>query len=149
MSKSYVSNYVHFTWSTKHRERILTFDIINEMREELFRIAAEKSFWIDIFNGVPDHVHALVALKATQSIAWAAQQMKGITSYWINTQNQISGDFRWQNGYGGFSVSRWDVEMVREYIRRQPEHHSVMNYEQELDVLMGCDKTLLKRNVNP
>lgn len=73
--------------------------------------------------------------------------MKGITSRIMNTQNQLPGGFRWQNGYGGFSVSRWDVEMIREYIRRQPEHHKFMAYEEELEALMGCDKAFLKRNV--
>ena len=39
--------------------------------------------------------------------------------------------FRWQTGYAAFSVSKSNVESVREYIARQEEHHKRKTFEEE------------------
>jgi putative transposase len=39
--------------------------------------------------------------------------------------------FTWQEGYGAFTVSRSNVDAVREYIRDQPEHHRNRTFEEE------------------
>jgi putative transposase len=40
-------------------------------------------------------------------------------------------NFHWQNGYGAFSVSQSGIEDVRDYIRRQREHHRVLTFQDE------------------
>jgi REP element-mobilizing transposase RayT len=105
------------------------------MRQELFRVAGEKGFWIKAFNGVEDHVHALVSLKSTQTIAWVAQQLKGISSHWCNEAEHIPGGLDWQDGYGAYSVSRWDVPQIEAYIRNQPEHHQRLSLAEEWKLL--------------
>jgi REP element-mobilizing transposase RayT len=135
MPRSRVELYVHYIWSTKRREPLLRPGTIHAMRQELFRVAEEKGFWIRAFNGVSDHVHALVSLKSTHTVAWAAQQLKGISSRWCNEQGLIPGGLDWQDGYGAFSVSRWDLPHIEAYIRRQPEHHQDTNFETEWKLL--------------
>ena len=39
--------------------------------------------------------------------------------------------FAWQEGYGGFTVSRSAVPDVEAYIRRQKEHHKRQDYRTE------------------
>ena len=135
MPRSRVELYVHYVWSTKRREALLQPATIHDMRRELFRVAAEKGFWIRSFNGVSDHVHALVSLKSTQTVAWVAQQLKGISSHWCNEAGHIPGGLDWQDGYGGYSVSRWDLPRIEAYIQRQPEHHQEMTFEAEWKLL--------------
>jgi hypothetical protein len=40
-------------------------------------------------------------------------------------------DFRWQDGYGFFSVSPSHFESVREYILSQEEHHKKETFHEE------------------
>jgi len=50
--------------------------------------------------------------------------------------------FRWQNGYGAFSVSPSNVEDVRQYIRSQKSHHQNITFEEEYEEIIkkhGCE----------
>ncbi len=45
-------------------------------------------------------------------------------------------DFKWQEGYGAFSVSPSQVEVVEKYIRHQAEHHKKRSFEEEFVFLL-------------
>jgi|SRR6185503_4948373 len=49
------------------------------------------------------------------------EQVKSSSSGWIKTLDPWY--FAWQTGYGEFSVSPTQAEVVRKYIQDQPEHH--------------------------
>jgi hypothetical protein len=44
--------------------------------------------------------------------------------------------FSWQEGYGAFSVSPSQIEVVKEYIQNQEEHHRKRDFEQEFVALL-------------
>ena len=93
--------------------------------------AEKKSIHLDSINGVADHVHTLVALKADQSIAKVAQLLKGESSHWVNDQKLTPYKFEWQDEYIAVSVSDSAVEAVRQYIRNQEEHHRKKAFAEE------------------
>lgn len=39
--------------------------------------------------------------------------------------------FRWQDGYGAFTVSYSNIEQVRRYITNQEQHHRRMTFQEE------------------
>jgi len=45
-------------------------------------------------------------------------------------------DFSWQNGYGGFTVSQSQIDMVAKYIARQKEHHDRESFEDEFVAML-------------
>jgi len=49
----------------------------------------------------------------------------------INQQNWFRGKFHWQDGYGGFSYSRSQLENVYRYIENQETHHKKQSFRQE------------------
>ena len=56
--------------------------------------------------------------------------------------------FCWQEGYGTFSVSPSQVEVVERYIRSQAEHHRKRSFEQEfVTLLRGCGVAFEERYV--
>jgi len=55
-------------------------------------------------GGAADHVHILLSLPATLSIAKATQLLKGNSSKWIRETFPQMRSFAWQEGYGAFSV---------------------------------------------
>ena len=59
------------------------------------------------------------------------EQLKSNSSKWIKTKGEQYRNFYWQDGYGAFSVSPWQVEVVRNYIANQKEHHNKKTFKQE------------------
>jgi REP element-mobilizing transposase RayT len=83
-------------------------------------------------GGVADHVHVLFQLARTISVADAIGKIKSTSSLWVNQTRGLAESFNWQAGYAAFSVSQSNVEAVRDYIRRQPEHHARHVFQDEL-----------------
>jgi REP element-mobilizing transposase RayT len=81
-------------------------------------------------GGMPDHVHLLVSLGRTLSIADLIRIVKSNSSGWIHDELQIR-DFAWQVGYGAFAVSFSNLEQVKTYIANQEEHHRRMSFQDE------------------
>src|SRR5438034_335825 len=94
-------------------------------------IARENGMRALTIGGTTDHVHALVSLPATISMAKAIQLIKGGSSKWIHDQIPRHRKFAWQDGYGAFSVSASQMDTVVRYISHQKEHHRKRTFEEE------------------
>lgn len=82
-------------------------------------------------NGMPDHVHMVLRYPSHLSHADMMMHLKGRSSRWIHEEFPALADFAWQEGYGGFTVSRSSLDAASEYVRRQKEHHARMSFEDE------------------
>lgn len=94
--------------------------------------ARDNDITLDIINGVEDHVHCLIRLKTTQSVANVVGLLKGESSFWINRNVILDEQFEWQNGYGVISVSPYLVDGIRKYIYDQEAHHKEKSLKREL-----------------
>ena len=81
-------------------------------------------------GGVADHVHLLVRLGKSVDVSKLVREIKRESSKWVKTGLNIP-DFRWQNGYGAFSVSSSHLDAVIKYIRNQEEHHRKESFQDE------------------
>jgi hypothetical protein len=59
------------------------------------------------------------------------QQIKARSSKWIHETFPQLADFAWQEGYGGFTVSKSAAPSVEAYIARQKEHHQRQDFQSE------------------
>ena len=75
-----------------------------------------------VIGGAADHVHILLSLPATLSVAKAMQLLKGNSSKWIRETFPKMRCFAWQEGYGTFSVGISSVDATVIYINNQTEH---------------------------
>ncbi len=132
MPQSLARVYLHIVFSTKHREPVLA----DGWRPELFRVLGGAANNLGcqslIVGGVADHVHLLLQLGRTNTIADAVGKIKSTSSAWMNQTRRLEAPFHWQAGYAAFSVSQSNIEAVREYVRRQPEHHARQSFQDEL-----------------
>ncbi len=131
MPHSFTHILIHYIFSTKDRQPFLTDDIRPRIFDYMGGIARKNDIQPQIIGGVEDHVHMLVLLPKTLSIAKAIQLIKGGTSRWIHDQFPNLGHFAWQIGYGAFSVSLSNRENVMDYIKRQKEHHRKKTFKEE------------------
>lgn len=131
MPQSLAKVYLHAVFSTKNRALVLA----DEWRDELFHVlggATNNLGCQSLVVGVADHVHMLFQLGRTIAIADAIGKIKSSSSNWVNQTRGLSTEFHWQAGYAAFSVSQSNVDAVRQYIRRQPEHHARQSFQDEL-----------------
>jgi REP element-mobilizing transposase RayT len=83
-------------------------------------------------NGTADHLHQLVKLRPDKAVSDVLRDLKSNASGWMHEVFPSLKDFSWQRGYGAFTVSQSNVEDVRNYIRRQKEHHLKVSFRDEL-----------------
>ena len=131
---AYTELYVHLVWGTWDRLPLL----VPGLREQVYAcIAAEcRSCGADVLalGGVEDHVHLLVRLPTTISIADLVQCVKGASSHLSTHQLAPGSFFKWQGGYAAFTVSKSVVPRVRNYIAHQAEHHHTGSLHREAEL---------------
>lgn len=128
---SYIKVYVHYVWSTKNRFPFLNDSIRSQLFAHIRENAKTKNIYIDFINGYTDHVHVLVSLNDDLSIGRIAQLIKGESSHWINQLQLTTSKFEWQDEYLAIGVGDDKLNIVRNYIARQVEHHSKVTFEEE------------------
>ena len=129
---SFISSLHHCVFATKGREVLLTLDIRERLWSYLGGVARENGMKALAIGGVADHVHILLSVPATMSIAKAMQLLKGNSSKWIHETFPELRSFAWQGGYAAFSVGVSGIEETRAYIRNQEEHHRTRTYREEV-----------------
>jgi REP element-mobilizing transposase RayT len=80
---------------------------------------------------MPDHLHLFFGMRPSQSLSDLMRLVKGDSSEWINNQKLVNGKFRWQEGYGAFSYSKSQTDIVVKYILNQEEHHRRKTFLEE------------------
>lgn len=123
--------YIQLVFSPKHRDRLLLAQIrprIFEYFSGITTILGHKSI---IVNGVSDHVHLFLGLNPKITVSETVKELKRSSSIFINEQRFFPGKFEWQEGYGGFSYGRSQIESVYEYIRNQEKHHQKRTFREE------------------
>jgi REP element-mobilizing transposase RayT len=74
-------------------------------------------------GGVEDHVHVLVRFTPTVVIAKLVKDMKGSSSHLMTHELRAGVFFKWQGGYGAFTVQKSGVPRAVAYVEGQKEHH--------------------------
>src|SRR5580704_1356327 len=133
---SYVSSYHHCVFSTKERQHFITSALRQRLWPFLGGIARQNDMKAIEIGGVEDHVHILLSIPSTVSIAKAMQLIKGGSSKWIHETFPEHRLFRWQEKYGAFSVSASQLDKIIEYIRNQEQHHLKMTFQEEFLALL-------------
>ena len=132
MPQSLSRVYLHVIFSTKNREAYL---VDGDMRHSLYGYIAKILKPLDSqaveIGGVADHVHLLTLFPRTRAIAETVKEVKRVSTNWIQGQAEDLKAFRWQTGYGVFSVSPSSVDEVVGYIRNQEAHHRSVTFQEE------------------
>jgi putative transposase len=134
MPSSYVSNHVHIVFGTKERVRSISEALQPKLWAYMAGIATNHGMHTLAIGGIEDHIHALVALPATMSIAKGTQVLKANSSRWLNEGRRTR--FEWQEGYFACSVSRSQLSRVMKYITNQREHHKKRDFTAEMSWLL-------------
>ena len=130
MPATHLSLHYHVIFSTKDRHPIIVESWRLRLHEYLGGLIREADGIPEAIGGTDDHIHALVGLRSTHTLATFVQDIKQSSSRWIH-ETILVKNFAWQPGYGAFTVSVSNCPAVREYIARQVEHHQTKTFREE------------------
>lgn len=136
---SFVSCLMHCVFSTKDRKPHLSPEIRQDLQPYLGGICRNNKMKSPMIGGVEDHIHILLSLPSTMSIAKAVQLLKGNSSKWIHETFPSLKSFEWQEGYGAFSIGVSGIDATTKYIQDQANHHKRRSFKDEL-------RTILKKH---
>ena len=136
MGQSLVKNYVHIVFSTKHRETFIHPPYENELHSYLGGICKNHECHPIKIGGYTDHIHILCMLSKKIALMTLLEEVKSHSSKWMKTKDESLKNFYWQDGYGGFSVSNFHVDAIKNYISKQKEHHLKTSFIDEYKKLL-------------
>lgn len=131
----YNINY-HIIWGTKYRNKWMTVELEEEIKQILHDIALENGFTIEhIEIGIDDHIHLLVSAPPKLSVTVIVKCLKGTSSfrlfrlhpelkkfYWKKEDRHI-----WSPSYFVESIGTTNVGAVAKYIDdqrlKEQNHH--------------------------
>lgn len=116
-------------------------------------IIRNKKHKLIAINGTSNHIHILIGLNPAESLSNLIKEVKRCSTNFINEQKWIKYKFSWQEGYGGFSYSRSQLNNVIKYIENQENHHKIKTFRKEyIEMLekfdMKFDKKYIFENVD-
>lgn len=141
MPHTFANLLTHVIFSTKDRQPLLTTSLRPDLLAYMGGIVRNLGGKMIESSAPLDHVHCLLSLPTTVSMAEALRVVKTNSSLWVHeTRRQPA--FVWQTGYGAFSVSQSNLQSVLKYIRGQDQHHRKISFQEEFI-------SFLKRNGIP
>ena len=132
MLHSHIRIWIHLVWSTKKRKRyFVNNDIRKKLSEHIINKAKEEKIPFINLNIQPEHIHGLINLPSNICLATFMKILKGESSFWLNNDMFSETKFSWQRGYGAYSVSASQFNIVKNYIVNQDKHHKTKSFIKE------------------
>jgi len=94
----------------------------------------------------PEHVHFLISRSPEMSENEVVNLVANASEIFINKEKLVAGRFSWQNSCSAFSVSKWDIDKICNYILTQPEHHKKTTFAEEYDKMLKYYNQTLSKN---
>ncbi len=131
MHEPYTQLYAHLVWATWDRLPIIEPQWKTTIGSCIQAECTELKVVVIDQYAMPEHVHLLVRLPTTVTIAEVAKQVKGASSHLVTHRLAPGTWFKWQGAYGAFTISKADVPRIQHYIQCQEQHHRRQTFQQE------------------
>ena len=136
-----ITLFVHLVRSAWDRLPLLTEDVRRRVYHAVSAKCQELRAEVIAIGGVEDHVHLLVRLPATLSVADLMKHVKGTSSHLVTHEAAPGQFFKWQSAYGACTISPRHLTGVSNYIARQQEHHAAGSLLEPLEPATAPEPT--------
>lgn len=133
---SYRQILYHIVFRTKNGELVITPAHAKELYAYIWGIIKVKNSVLYQLNGMPDHIHILSDLHPSISLSDYIKDIKVASSIWMKKSGLFPYFTGWAEGYGAFTYSLRDKEMICNYIKKQQAHHATFSFRDELKNLL-------------
>ena len=115
---------VHLVFTTKYRRKVMTPEILDEMKTTL-KETAVKLGWTPLeINGEADHVHLLLRFPADSSVSSLVNSLKTVSSRMIrkNHPDILHGGrtgLFWSRSYFAATAGGVTLDVLKTYVEKQ------------------------------
>jgi len=131
MADTFLQMHVHLVFATKNRNAIIRKEWKDDLEKYITGIVQNQKHKMLAIKSVSDHIHIFIGYNVNQLIPELVEEIKTSSNKWIKENKLSPNKFEWQKGYGGFSHSHSQVEVVSNYIMNQEEHHRKKTFKEE------------------
>jgi REP element-mobilizing transposase RayT len=131
MANTFTQLHIHVVFAVKYRAAVISEIWEQRLHAYITGIVQKNGHKLLAINSVPDHMHVLIGLSPQQSISVMMRLIKGDSAEFINKNKLTKFSFRWQEGYGAFSISHNDIDRIVNYIHSQKTHHQKKSLSDE------------------
>lgn len=135
MNHSYVSSLYHVVFSTKARQKVLSREHRQALTTFFAGVAKNHHFQVLATGGAQDHLHLLLSLPDSMTLAHAVHLLKGESSKFLHEKWPLA-PIHWQDNYGAFSVGISNERNTQKYIRDQEVFHYRVSFEEEFKEML-------------
>jgi len=128
---TYTQLLYHIVFSTKNREKTLNKNNREEMFKYIWGTINNHNSHLYRINAESDHLHILTHIHPTISLSDFVKSIKVSSSKWIKEKGIFSIFNGWQDGYGAFTCSINEKDIIVKYIVNQEEHHKKESFQDE------------------
>ena len=133
---SYRQIYYQIVFGTKHRKPTIPDIHCTELYQYIHGIISNKNCKLYRINGVEDHLHIFSDLHPSVCLSDYVKDIKVASSVWMKANGNFPDFEGWQDGYGAFTYSEREKEMIINYIKKQKEHHQSETFYDEFKRLL-------------
>ena len=121
----------HIVYGTYKRQPTMVLENKRRLYFYMNVFLKNKNRHLYRINGMEDHLHILTHIHPTIALATLVKDIKLASIDFIKNEG-IFPDFEgWQDGYGAFTVSNRDKDLLINYIKNQDEHHKKESFLDE------------------
>jgi REP element-mobilizing transposase RayT len=136
MADTYSQIYIQIVFAVKGRMSLIHSSWENELYKYITGIIKNKGQILIAINGVPDHIHILIAMKPTCCLSDLVREIKKSSNEFIKENKYCKVKFGWQEGFGAFSYNQSQLDRIVNYINCQKQHHAKMSFKTEYITLL-------------
>ena len=133
---TYRQIFYQIIFSPKHRKPAISREHDKELYKYIWGIIKNKNVKLYRINGIEDHIHIFSDLHPSISLSDYVKDIKIASNLWMKESGKFPLFEGWQDGYGAFTYSMQEKDMIINYVKNQKEHHKSESYYDEFKRLL-------------
>ena len=128
---TYCQIFYQIVFATKDRQPTIKPEHEIELYKYIFGIINNKKCKLYRINGMTDHIHIFCSLHPSLSLSNYIKDIKTASNIWMKESGKFPDFLSWQEGYGAFTYSLKEKDIIIDYIKNQKEHHKSESFYDE------------------
>ena len=136
MANTFTQIYIQVVFAVQNRSPLVSCEWNERLHKYITGIVQNKGHKMLAIHCMPDHAHMFIGMKPDEALSDLVRDVKRDSTNFIKDEIRPVGRFGWQEGFGGFSYSRSDIDRIVRYILHQEEHHRRTSFREEYERLL-------------
>ena len=137
MADTYIQAYFHLVFAVRNRDALIQKSWKDELEKYITGIVHNNNHKLIAIGSMPDHIHIFIGYNLNQTIPNLVENIKTSSNHWIADKKLSRFKFHWQKGYGAFTHSHKQIDVVAKYVLSQEEHHRKKSFKEEYTQMLN------------